>query len=317
MESLNQRALAVCQRVLNAALKLGVEVDDSNGRRTILDFGVSSAGSEEAGLLLARICLADLGQVDIATFDHQGDAFPAIRVQTSQPLRGCMASQYAGWQISVEKYFAMCSGPIRAVYGREKLFEQYPLREEAETVVGVLEASRLPDETVFEWLRERLPKSVRNIVLCVARTSSIAGRIQIVARSIETACHKLFELGFDLNRILSGEGIAPIPPAASSDLQAMGTTNDAILFASQVKLIVDLDDAQIETLGPQIPSCSSPQFGRSFAELFAEFGGDFYKIDPLLFAPAEITLQNSRTGFAQTFGQLRTDLFARGLRREV
>ncbi len=317
MESLNQRAFAVCRQAIDSAAALRIEVLVCNNRETIVDFGVSAPGSDDAGLILAKICLSDLGQVERTRLNHDGRSLPAIRVKTTDPLQACMASQYAGWQISAGKYFAMCSGPIRAVYGKEKLFEKYSISKVATTVVGVLEASSPPDETVFQWLRERLPISVRNIVLCVARTSSIAGRIQIVARSIETACHKLFELGFDLKRIRSGEGIAPIPLAASSDLEAMGNTNDAILYASQVKLIVDIDDAKIEALGPQIPSCSSPQFGRPFAELLSEFGGDFYKIDPLLFAPAEITLQSSRNGFTQTFGALRTDLYVRGVKGEA
>jgi methenyltetrahydromethanopterin cyclohydrolase len=224
-----------------------------------------------------------------------------------------MGSQYAGWQIELDNYRAMCSGPIRAVYAREKLFAQYPMPERPTVAVGVLEASALPGPTVFEWLRMRLPIDVPQLVLCVARTNSISGRVQIVARSVETACHKLFELGFDLNRICSGEGIAPLPPAAQNDLQAMGSTNDAMLLAGRVDLVVDADPGELDELGPLIPSSSSPQFGRPFLELLKEYAGDFYRIDPLLFAPAEISLLSTRGGPPKTFGRVRLDLYAQAL----
>ncbi len=313
METLNERSFALCQQAIRSANKLGIAADESNPRQTVLDFGVFALGSPDAGIVLANICWADLGKVQSATLEHAGHSIPAISVSTSEPLRACMASQYAGWQVSVNNLFAMCSGPIRAAYGRETFFERYGLNEACDTVVGVLESSRLPTDEVFDWLRSRLPTSVRKIVLCVAPTNSVAGRTQIVARSIETACHKLFELGFDLRTLKSGEGIAPLPPNTRDDFHAMGSTNDAILFASQVKLLIDADDATIDHIGPQIPSCSSAQFGRPFAELFAEAGGDFYRMDPALFAPAEITLQSTRSGESKTFGRSRMDLYLASL----
>ena len=302
MESLNLRALAVCEQVVRSAKSLGVEVQPLDDQNLVLDFGVAATGGLEAGLLLARICSADLCDVQPAKISLQGQSAQAIRSATTEPIRACLASQYAGWQIACGKYFAICSGPIRAAYGKEPLFDAIGHRESADRVVGVLETSRLPDPAVFAWLRERLPKTVQQIVLCIAPTNSLAGRIQIVARSVETACHKLFELGFDLRKVKRGRGVAPLPPAAANDFEAMGSTNDAILLAGRVKLVVDADDHILESLGPKIPSCSSPQFGQPFAQLFEASGRDFYKLDPALFAPAEITLHSARTSWQKTFG---------------
>ncbi len=53
-----------------------------------------------------------------------------------------MASQYAGWQISVGKYFAMGSGPMRAAYGKEEIFDHIPGRERPAAAVGVFEHAR-------------------------------------------------------------------------------------------------------------------------------------------------------------------------------
>ena len=41
----------------------------------------------------------------------------------------------------------------------------------------------------------------------------------MVARSVETALHKLHELKFDLNQIVSAFGTAPLPPVATKDLR--------------------------------------------------------------------------------------------------
>jgi methenyltetrahydromethanopterin cyclohydrolase len=125
-----------------------------------------------------------------------------------------------------------------------------------------------------------------------ARTASAAGTVQIVARSLETALHKLHTLNFDLSLVQGGFGIAPIPPPAKDDLTAIGWTNDAILYGGRVSLFVSADEKTIEEFGPRVPSSASPDYGRPFAEIFARYAGDFYKIDPMLFSPAEVSFSN-------------------------
>ena len=76
-----------------------------------------------------------------------------------------------------------------------------------------------------------------SVTLLVAPTASLAGGVQVVARSVETAMHKLAELKFDLARIVSAHGSAPLPPVAGDDLAAIGRTNDAILYGARVVLV--------------------------------------------------------------------------------
>lgn len=309
MALMNQHAAELCEAMIARGRRIGIEVHQLTSRDIILDFGVAAAGSLDAGLGLADICLSRQGATQMSVLSHTGQPIPAVAVETDDPLRDCMASQYAGWQWEIGTFRAMCSGPIRAVYAKEKLFAQYPLAEQADVVVGIIETSQLPKQDVFDWLRGRLPPSVNRIFLCAARTRSDACRVQIVARSVETACHKLFELGFDLRQLRRGAGVAAVPPSTSSDFRSMGSTNDAILFTSQVRLSVDADQSVIDEIGPRIPSCSSAQFGQSFADLFEKYGRDFYRLDPLLFAPAEITLVNTRTNESRTFGRVHWDLY--------
>ncbi len=273
-----------------------------NGAR-VLDCGVKVPGGLQAGLAMARVCLA--GQADVALL--QGETAdvgcPIVQVFSDQPVLACMASQYAGWAINVGKFFAMGSGPMRAAYGKEELFDHIPGREQAATAVGVLESDRLPDDAVTAHLAEKLGLPPAKIALLVAPAASMAGNLQVVARSLETALHKLHELKFDLNQVRSGLGSAPLPPVANNLLTAIGRTNDAILYGGRVILWVQCEDDQIAELGPQVPASASPDYGVPFAAIFERAGNDFYKIDPMLFSPAEIVFNNLQSGRAFVFGR--------------
>ena len=221
-----------------------------------------------------------------------------------------MAAQYAGWQISVGKFFAMGSGPMRAAYGKEDLFEHIPGREQAPVAVGCLEGRKLPGDAVFDHLASALNLPRNKITLLTAPAASLAGNFQVVARSLETALHKLHELKFDLKQVVSGFGTAPLPPVAKDELSAIGRTNDAILYGGRVTLWMQCEDALIEEIGPRVPASASPDYGSPFADIFARYDNDFYKIDPLLFSPAEVVFCNLQSGRSFAFGRQRGEVLA-------
>ncbi|HYO26521.1 MAG TPA: methenyltetrahydromethanopterin cyclohydrolase [Lacipirellulaceae bacterium] len=281
------------------------------GGTTILDFGVEALGGLEAGLVLARVCLADLGSVELRASGEW--PWPVVEVRTDHPVLACLASQYAGWEIKGEGYFAMASGPMRAVAAREPLFAEIGYREAVapglnDRCVGVLEASRFPPAAVCDEIARKCGVSPDRLTLLAAPTRSIAGTVQIVARSVETALHKLHALKFDLDRVVSATGSAPLPPPAASDLGAIGRTNDAILYGGRVVLYVRGEDASLEAIGPQTPSSASRDYGQPFAATLAAYGNDFYKVDPLLFSPAEVTFANLDTGRSWTYGGLNREI---------
>jgi methenyltetrahydromethanopterin cyclohydrolase len=236
---------------------------------------------------------------------------PSVAVQTDQPLSACLASQYAGWQIARGKYFAMGSGPMRAAAGIEALFERLLPREQTACAVGVLETAKLPPEDVVDYLAAQCGVAASSLTLLAARTASQAGTVKVVARSVETALHKLHALGFDLTRIESGWGLAPLPPVAADDLTGIGRTNDAVLYGGEVTLWVRGDDASLEALGPRVPSSASPDYGEPFATVFARYGHDFYKIDPHLFSPAVVTFMNLDSGRTLRFGRTLPEVIAK------
>jgi methenyltetrahydromethanopterin cyclohydrolase len=213
--------------------------------------------------------------------------------------------------VSVGNFFAMGSGPMRAAYAHEELFKQIPGKEQPPVAVGMLETRQLPDSKVIGYLSECLKLPAAKLTILVAPAPSQAGTIQVVARSIETALHKLHALNFDLKQVVSAFGTAPLPPVATSDLAAIGRTNDAILYGGRVVLWVRGDDAQIAAVGPKVPSSASKDHGAPFAEIFARYNQDFYKIDPGLFSPAEIVIHNLKTGKSQAFGRLEQEVVLR------
>ncbi len=315
--NLNERARTVVDELIDRAAEFNCKVHTVGGA-TVVDAGTASAknatgaaGSLAAGVYLARACLADLADVELEPGHVKDARLPQVVVNVHQPAAACMASQYAGWQINVGDYFAMGSGPMRAAYGREELFNDpamSPLLEKPGCIVGVLETSKIPGENVIAYLSERTGVDPGSITILLARTASLAGGVQVVARSVETALHKLHALHFDLARIVGGFGCAPLPPVAKNDIAAIGRTNDAVLYGGAVTLYVRGDDDSLAAVGPRVPSNSSTDFGRPFGEIFKRYNHDFYKIDPMLFSPALVTFQNLDTGRCTTFGAINEEV---------
>jgi methenyltetrahydromethanopterin cyclohydrolase len=309
--TLNERALRLADHLVanTRPLRCALRLSDAGAR--IIDCGVQEPGGLQAGLSLARVCLSGLGEVSLAPASSGDIPCVQVAVSTDHPVLACMASQYAGWQISVGSFFGMGSGPMRAAYGKEALFDKIAGREESAIAVGVLETRRFPDDAVIAHLCEKLSIAPGKLTLLVAPASSIAGTVQVVARSLETALHKMFELGFDLSTIVSGFGSAPLPPPGRDELEAIGRTNDAILYGGKVTLWVQAEDERLTEIGPKVPSYASPDYGLPFAAIFERYERDFYKIDPKLFSPAQVVFHNLKSGRSHIFGQAAPEILRR------
>jgi methenyltetrahydromethanopterin cyclohydrolase len=277
------------------------------GGARVIDCGGAVLGGLQAGLQMARVCTAGLAEISL----QAGPDGPLVQVASDDPVRACLAAQYAGWQIKTPGFFAMGSGPMRAAAGREALFADIPGREEPPCAVGVLETRKHPTEEAVAFIVSQLPGTVEKLTLVVAPAASMAGTVQVVARSLETALHKLHALKFDLHQVVSGFGSAPLPPVAPDEGRAIGWTNDAILYGGRVVLWGRADDEILARIGPKVPSSASPDHGAPFAEIFKRYSGDFYKIDPHLFSPAMVEFRNLKTGKVHAFGQLEPDLLRR------
>jgi methenyltetrahydromethanopterin cyclohydrolase len=303
---MNESASEIADEMADHADLLRIRTGRLPGGSRIIDAGVDVQGGIEAGLALAEMCMGGLGNVSCTPVQIGSQSWPGLTVWTDHPAVSCMASQYAGWAVSVGKFFAMGSGPLRAHARVEReLFEKLGYEEETDAGVLVLEGRTLPTDEVAAWVAEKAGLQPRQLTFAVAPTASLAGGVQISARIVETGLHKIETLGFDVRRIVSATGTAPLPPISKNDLRAIGRTNDCILYGGQARYTVNAGDAELEKLSEQVPASASRDYGTPFYEIFQRYGGDFYKIDPLLFSPAEVWLTSTETG--RTFHAGRTN----------
>ena len=311
---MNERAWALADGFAARAEDLGIGVSTLASGSRVLDAGVQAQGGLDAGLALAELCMGGLGHVAHAPVTIEGTAWAGVHVWTDHPAIACMASQYAGWAINPDGYVAMGSGPLRAQARVETdLFARLGYAEQAVRGVLVLEGRTLPTDAVAAWVAAKAGVAPEAITFAIAPTASLAGGVQIVARVIETGLHKMDTLGFDVTRVVSAMGTAPLAPVASSDTRAIGRTNDCVLYGGQARYTVRAEDEELEALAARLPATTSSDYGTPFYEIFMRYEKDFYKIDPWLFSPAEVWLTSATTGRTFHAGRLNPDVLRASL----
>lgn len=308
--SVNALARPLVERLLADADALGVRVSRDEGGPYIVDAGIAVGGSVAAGLLVGEICMGGLGHISLRPDGLEG--WPTwVEVHSAQPLLACLGSQYAGWSLAASKeetggrkFFSLGSGPARALAVKETLFSELGYQDHADAGVLVMEVDRTPPKVIIDKLLRDCHLSAERLTLILTPTTSLAGTTQVVTRVLEVALHKTHQLGFDLGNVVGGAGAAPLPAPSPDGVEAMGRTNDAILYGGRVHLTVRGDDAAARELARLLPSRNSSDHGRSFADIFKAAEYDFYKIDGALFAPAEVWVSNIDSGHTWHAGGL-------------
>jgi len=313
MISVNRRAAAIVAQMIGDREALGLGVMQLKSGTTVIDAGIEVPGSLEAGKLFACACMGGLGQVSFTQQNFDSFWLPAVAASVNYPHIACMASQYAGWAVKVGRYFAIGSGPARALYAGEEIYQKLDYQDQAETAVLMLEGRELPGEEIAEFVAEKCRVRPEQLTLLIAPTASLVGSIQVAARSAETGLHKLVELGFDVRWVTAASGLCPLAPVAEDDIHAIGRTNDAILYGSQVFYTVQAEDDELAVLIEKVPSASSRDYGTPFYELFQRYNGDFYQIDRLLFSPAQVEINNVNSGHTFRAGRLNPSLLRASL----
>src|SRR5947207_3162331 len=212
---MNERASVLADKYSADAAVLRIAVQTLSTGARVVDAGVNVPGGFAAGLALAELCMGGLGHVEFASLTIGGEAWPGVNVWTDHPAESCMASQYAGWAINPEGFFAMGSGPLRTT--------------------------------------------------------------------------------------------------ARSDMRAIGRTNDCILYGGQARYTVRAEDAELDELARRLPASASADYGTPFYDIFKRYDNDFYKIDPMLFSPAEVWLTSATSGRTFHAGGLDPDVLRMSL----
>lgn len=310
--SVNANAEALVEAMAADAERLRIQVSRGGRGERLVDAGAACLGGIEAGLRLAEICMGGLGRVRLCA-KGGGSRWPwSIEVGSSRPKIACLASQYAGWNLSHGEgrgaYHAMGSGPARAMARKEKLFEELGYGDRAATATIVLEADGPPPPEIVDKLARDCGVEASRLNILFAPTRSIAGSVQVVARVLEVALHAAHEAKFPLDRIVDGMGVAPLSPPHPEFVTALGRTNDAIIYGGQVQLFVTGPAEDASALATALPSLSSRDYGEPFAATFKRFKGDFYAIDPKLFSPAEVIVSAIETGQSFHGGAVNWDI---------
>jgi methenyltetrahydromethanopterin cyclohydrolase len=304
--SINALSNSLVEQLVANASAFNVAVTQHETGATIIDAGIKATGGLEAGRLIAEICMGGLGHVALQNNTTFKNWPLSVKVHAKSPVIACLGSQYAGWALSHEKFFSLGSGPARAIAQREEIYNELNYQDQCEKSVLVLETDKVPPTEVIEKVARDTKIEAKDLTFILTPTRSLAGTVQITARVLEVALHKLHTVHFPLDAFVDGYGVAPIPAPSPDFLTGMGRTNDAILFGGFVHLYVKTTDEAAEKLAKELPSSSSKDYGRPFAEVFKAVNMDFYQIDPLLFSPAKVTVTNLDTGrsfFAGDFNE--------------
>ena len=311
--SVNKLAQPLVKTLLDNAAALRIGVEQLKNGCTIIDAGIKVPGGLEAGRIIGEICMGGLGKVSISQRAYTDNWPLSVNVYSSNPVLSCLGSQYAGWSLNHEKYYALGSGPARAMATKikdgktepvEELYKELAYQDTNDTAVLVIENDALPPVEIVEKVANACGIKPKQLTIIVTPTSSLAGGVQVVARVLEVAMHKAHALHFPLEHIIDGSGSAPICPPHPKFVKAMGRTNDAILFAGQVHIFVKGSDEAAKNLADNLPSSTSKDYGKPFAEIFKQYDHDFFKIDPMLFSPASVIVTAMESGNSFRAGKL-------------
>jgi methenyltetrahydromethanopterin cyclohydrolase len=322
--SLNKSALEIVQNLCKEAEKYNVIVEETKSGATLIDAGINADGGFFAGEIVTEVCLGGYGKAKVTPIQYGDTILPSVFVITDHPALSTLASQFAGWQIKGDGFSAIASGPARALALKPKhLYEKLDYKEEGNTAVLVLETEKKPPETVIQQIADKCKVAAKNLFLIMFSTTSLAGATQVSGRIVETGLHKLERLGLDPLIVKHAWGYAPIVPVHPSSGEAMGRTNDAILYGGVTNYTLNFEDEQkLESIVKQAPSSASRMLQEArrlaeknprFLDIFKEAGFDFYKIDPNIFAPAVVAINNMKSGRTFSAGSLDIDVMKSSL----
>ena len=113
--SVNRLAWKLLEKLCASAETYGVNVEKTPAGTMIVDAGITAKGGFQAGKIITEICMGGCGKARITHERYGKLTLPSIFVYTDHPVIATLGSQFAGWQIKEDDYFAIGSGPARAL----------------------------------------------------------------------------------------------------------------------------------------------------------------------------------------------------------
>ncbi len=278
--NLNEKSFKILEKLKGIEGVKAIEFNTEAGKITIIDLGVNSKLEdkipETVGISVAESSMGGLGRVSIKNNRIFVD-------MEKEPAVAALSCQLAGWGMEINGKKALGSGPARIPAKKPSgLIDRIGYHEISEKSALILETEILPDEKTCKRILEETNSD--ELIIAAFRDKSMAGLINVIARVVEVGLYRLDRVGYNVNKVISARGNAPIP-RITEDI--MFTSNDAIIYGGIVEIKVNDWD---ENLTEKAVSLSSRVYGKTFKSLFQEARGDFYRIDPEIFAPAELTV---------------------------
>lgn len=305
MESLNRLAIELVDEAIDFAEELNVAAYELDNESTVLDFGVREDGGIESGLLLAEIQTAGLATVQTRMDEVAGAPMPHVELSTDHPALALLCSQKAGWEVSVDGYEGLGSGPARALVAEEEEFRRIGYTDAFDLTVLAIESTELPNDAVAEHVADLAGVETSGVFLPAFATGSVVGSVTMAARAAELAAFRLSELGYDPLDIVTATGSAPVAPVSHDEGVAIGRTNDALAYGGRVHLTVREEFDRFD----ELPSSAADEYGTPFEEVFEAADWDFYEIPESVFAPAQVTV-NVLGGPTHVYGETNESLLA-------
>ena len=160
----------------------------------------------------------------------------------------------------------------------------------------------MPGDEIAEFIARKCRLAPDKITILMAPAACLAGSIQLSARVVATGMHKMFKLGFDVRKVLHGYGTCPVAPVVADEDLASARINDCVLYGGRVYYTVRADDDELKALIGRIPSSASPEYGIPSQQILQRYG-NFYNVDPLMFCPSQVTINNLNSGRTFCAGQ--------------
>ncbi len=306
MLSVNAEAMKIVRKILESPEALGVEVSRLPCGSTLIDMGQRARGSWQAGRYFTLVTVGGLGDLSFESFQLGAARLLAVRLMVDRPLEACMGCQVAGWRLVDEPDAPILAGPARTLNNPPDYHVRLSgYRDHAHEGVVTVQMSRPVTDDMALVMAKACDLAQENLFIMASRHACLVSTIQVPARGIETAMHRLALEGFDLGRIQQAFCTGPIPPLVDDELSSMGRINDALYYGGEVSLYVDAADEILEPLVPTVVSEVSPLARRSFAELYRDAGYDFHAIPLDAHTPAVLHMTNVKSG--RTFSAGRFD----------
>ena len=164
MISVNELALDIFEELAEYPEDYNVEFHQFDNGARLVDCGVKTKGGYLAGKRFTEICMGGLAEVTFRNGNINGVPMPFIDINTDFPAISCLGSQKAGWTVKVGNFFAMGSGPARALSLMPKhTFEVIEYEDDCDCAVICLESDKLPTEDVMEEIAKKCDVDVENV----------------------------------------------------------------------------------------------------------------------------------------------------------